>query len=212
MQNIPVFTSEYGVASLVLESIPGRGEAFVTLQSTLEPEKLLVECLDFCKMCGAERIYATGHPYLEAYPLYTTILTMQGEKERIGQTDAALFPVQEGTEEKWRNIYNERMAGVDNAAWITFTGMKKLCRENHAYFIHRNGELLGIGMVSSGKLETLAAVKPGAGEEVAKALCSGVFTDTVHLEVASTNLKAIRLYERLGFVKTAEKSSWYRVL
>lgn len=212
MQNIPVFTSEYGVASLVLESIPGRGEAFITLQSTLEPEKLLVECLDFCKMCGAERIYATGHPYLEEYPLYTTVLTMQVEKESIGQTEAILFPVQEGTEEKWRSIYNERMAGVDNAAWITFTGMKKLCRENHAYFIHRNGELLGIGMVSSGKLETLAAVKAGAGADVLKALCSGIFADTVQLEVASTNQRAIDLYERMGFVKTGEKCRWYRVL
>lgn len=212
MQNIPVFTSEYGVASLVLESIPGRGEAFITLQSSLEPEKLLAECLDFCKMCGAERIYATGDPCIEKYPLHTVIYTMRSEKEAIGQTVAALFPVQDTTAEKWRSIYNERMAGVDNAAWITFTGMKKLCRENHAYFIHRDGELLGIGMVSDGKIETLAAVKSGAGEEVVKALCSGIFADTVQLEVASTNQKAIWLYERLGFVKTAEKSRWYRVL
>lgn len=212
MQNIPVFTSENGVASLVLASIPGREEAFVTLQSSLEPERLLAECLDFCKMCGAERVYATGDPCLEKYPLHTAIFAMRGEKKVIGQTEAALFPVQETTAEKWRSIYNERMAGVDNAAWITFTGMKKLCRENHAYFVHRDGELLGVGMVGDGKIETLAAVKPGAGADVVKALLSGIFTDTVQLEVASTNLKAIRLYERLGFVKTAEKSRWYAVL
>lgn len=212
MQNIPVFTSEYGVASLVLESIPGRGEAFVTLQSSLEPEKLLAECLDFCKMCGAERVYATGDPCLEKYPLHTVIFAMRGKKESIGQTGAALFPLQETTAEKWRSIYNERMAGVDNAAWIGFAGMKKLCRENHAYFVHCDGELLGIGMVCDGKIEALATVKPGAGAEVVKALCSDIVADTVQLEVASTNLKAIRLYERLGFVKTAEKSRWYEVL
>ena len=31
------------------------------------------------------------------------------------------------------------------------------------------------------------------------------------LEVASTNEKAIRLYEKLGFLRTAEKVRWYRV-
>ncbi len=31
------------------------------------------------------------------------------------------------------------------------------------------------------------------------------------LEVASSNEKAIRLYERLGFLKTARVSEWYRV-
>lgn len=212
MQDIPVFTGEHGVASLALASIPWRGEAFVTLQSSLEPEMLLAECLDFCKMCGAERVYATGDPCLEKYPLHTVIFTMRGEKVSIGQTGAALFPVQEHTAEKWRTIYNERMAGVDNAAWIGFAGMKKLCREKHTYFVHRDGELLGIGMVGDGKIETLAAVKPGAGAEVVKALCSDIVGDTVELEVASTNGKAIRLYEHLGFVKTAEKSRWYGVL
>ena len=31
------------------------------------------------------------------------------------------------------------------------------------------------------------------------------------LEVASTNERAIRLYEKVGFLKTAELSRWYRV-
>ena len=34
----------------------------------------------------------------------------------------------------------------------------------------------------------------------------------ITLEVASTNERAIRLYERLGFVKTREINRWYRVL
>ena len=31
------------------------------------------------------------------------------------------------------------------------------------------------------------------------------------MEVASTNTKAIALYERLGFLKTAELTRWHRV-
>ena len=33
--------------------------------------------------------------------------------------------------------------------------------------------------------------------------------ETMTLEVASTNEKAIALYERLGFVKTKELRRWY---
>ena len=33
----------------------------------------------------------------------------------------------------------------------------------------------------------------------------------LRLEVASTNERAIRLYEKLGFIKTGEISRWYRV-
>jgi len=36
--------------------------------------------------------------------------------------------------------------------------------------------------------------------------------ETVRLTVAATNERALRLYERLGFIKTAELSRWYRVL
>ena len=34
----------------------------------------------------------------------------------------------------------------------------------------------------------------------------------VELEVVSTNQRAIRLYEKMGFIKTKEISRWYRVL
>lgn len=211
MQNIPMFTCEYGVASLVLESIPQRGEAFITLQSSLEPEKLLEECRRFCIMCGAERVYATGHEILQGRELHTAVITMTAWKDGIGETDAALFPVQEETAERWRDIYNERMAGVDNAAWISCGKMKKLLKETGVYFVHRNGDLLGIGIVSGDRIDTLAGLRPGVGKQVLQALCHAVSEDTVTLEVASTNERAVRLYERLGFVKTGEKSRWYRV-
>ena len=35
--------------------------------------------------------------------------------------------------------------------------------------------------------------------------------EQITLEVASTNERAIHLYEKLGFVKTAELSRWYQV-
>ena len=61
MKDFPMFTTEYGVASLVLREIPYRGEAYITIQDSLEPEKLLEECISFCRICGAEAVYAKGH-------------------------------------------------------------------------------------------------------------------------------------------------------
>jgi hypothetical protein len=61
MRDFPVFNTEYGVASLVLKEIPYQGVAYIVVRDTLEPEKLLKECVDFCRVCGAEAVYATGH-------------------------------------------------------------------------------------------------------------------------------------------------------
>ena len=36
--------------------------------------------------------------------------------------------------------------------------------------------------------------------------------ETITLEVASTNLRAIRLYEKLGFVAVEEVSRWYQIV
>ena len=74
MKDIPVFTTENGAASLILGEIPYRGEAFVRIQDSLEPESLLKECVSFCRMCGAERVYASGHPCLEALPLHLSLI------------------------------------------------------------------------------------------------------------------------------------------
>ena len=71
--------------------------------------------------------------------------------------------------------------------------------------------MLGIGWVKDPELRTVAAMKPGAGERVMHTLMSLMEGDTMTLEVASTNDRAIRLYEKLGFLRTAETARWYDV-
>ena len=79
------------------------------------------------------------------------------------------------------------------------------------YFVHKDGELLGIGIAEGETVEAVVAVKHGAGETVMLTLCGSLFSEKILLEVASTNTKALRLYEKLGFIKTAELSRWYDV-
>ena len=50
MKDFPVFTTEHGVASLVLKEIPYQGAAYITLRDSLEPELLLEDCLQFCRL------------------------------------------------------------------------------------------------------------------------------------------------------------------
>lgn len=211
MKDFPMFTTEYGVASLVLKEIPYSGNAYITIRDSLEPEKLLGECVDFCRVCGAEAVYATGHGVLESRPLYTAMWEMRCRTESIPDTDAALWPVQENTASVWQGIYNKKVRKVPNGAWMTDGDRREMLKKGDGYFIHRGETLLGIGRAAGDRIDWVASVLPGAGPDVVKALAHAVTEDTVSLCVASANEKAVKLYESIGFIRTKEISRWYRV-
>lgn len=213
MRDFPLFTTDFGIASLVLKEIPYREEAYITLQD-VQPDGFaehLKECVSFCRMAGAEKIYAKGHEQLERYPIHTAVYEMRGtawvDKEQL----ECLFPVTEETVSRWRQIYNDRMRSVDNAGTLESRDEKRIVDSGGAYFVHDNGTLLGIGWLENTKLLAVASVIPGAGERVMHTLMSLIEGADMTFEVASTNERAIRLYERLGFLKTAEISRWYCV-
>lgn len=212
MKDIPVFDTEHGVASLFLREIPYRQRAHIKIRSSLDPEKLLEECIAFCRMCGAEWCDTSGHDYLEKYPLITSLVLMTRDRESLPQTDACLFPVTEATVDEWVRIYNERMADVPNCAWMDSRDGQEMLKAGDGYFVHRGGQLLGIGRASGEMLDTVISVVPGMGETVVLALNSLLTSDTVKLQVATANDRAVRLYERMGFIKVKELSRWYRVL
>lgn len=212
MRDFPVFTTENGVGSLVLREIPYRGTAYITIQDSTAPVDFLSECAEFCRVVGAEQVFACGHGILEKYPLYTAVFQMNGSVSTIPETDACLFPVTEQTLSRWREIYNDKMKNVDNASYMSESAAKELLRSADAYFVHRNGELLGIGKASGNRIDCIASVSPGSGREVIGALVHGLLSDPIVLEVASTNNRAICLYESMGFIKTAEISRWYKIL
>lgn len=212
MKDIPVFTSEYGVASLILRDIPYTKEAHIRIQDSLQPQEFLEECVSFCRACGAETIKAAGHPWLGRYPLHTAIVIMRRSREGMPKTDAALFPVLPETLEQWRKIYNERMAGVPNVSWMSGRDSEELLNMKDAYFIHRNGQLLGIGRASGGTIDVVIAVQPGAGRDVVLALSTLITEDMVEMMVATANERAVRLYEKLGFFTVRELSRWYKII
>ena len=211
MKDFPMFTTEYGVASLFLKEIPYKETAYIVIRSSEQPEELLKECVSFCRICGAEKVYASGHDYLEQYPLHSMIYEMKGEAWVDERKVEHLWPVTQETVARWREICNERMYHLDHSATLEVRDEKEILEKGDACVVLRDGELLGIGWIRDGELAELAAVVPGAGERVMHTLMSIMPGQVLKLSVVSTNLRAISLYERLGFIKTAEISRWFQV-
>lgn len=214
MRDFPIFTTEYGVSSLYLKEIPYKNEAYIRIRDVSGDffGEHLRECVSFCRMAGAEHIFAADDARLAQYPLHASVYEMRGTAWVDADKLASLFPVTDATVTRWRQIHNEAMQAVDHSGTLEAREEKRISESCGAYFIHDNGELLGIGWVEGGKLLAVAAVKKGAGERVMHTLMSLMEGEPMLLEVASTNRRAIRLYEKLGFVKTAEITKWYRVL
>ena len=212
MKDIPMFTTDFGVATLILKEIPYKSIAYVRVLD-VQPgmiKDLMEECIGFCRAAGAEQVFAAGPEELECYRLHHTVRVMRGND--AWEPKACLFPVTEQTVKRWREMYNEKMAPVDGSGTLTAWDEKEILNSGGAYFVHREGTLLGIGWVEEGKLICVASCVPGMGPAVTRTLLSAQGSGSVELEVASTNARAIRLYEALGFVATGERSSWYQVL
>lgn len=214
MRDFPIFDTEYGVASLFLEEIPYKKEAYIRMLDVCGDgfEEHLKECVSFCRMCGAEKIYAADHEKLEAYPPAFSLLEMRGTAWVDTEKLKHLFPVTEATAAQWRQIHNEKLRPVDGSATLTSREEKAILESGGAYFVHDSGDLLGIGWVTAPELKAVAAVKPGAGEAVMHTLMSLMEGGRMQLEVASTNRRAISFYQKMGFLVTGEKTRWYRIL
>lgn len=213
MKDIPVFTTDYGVSSLILKEIPYKQLAFIHVRD-VQPGQLkqhLEECISFCRMAGAERILAKGHEELQSYSLHSVVVEMTLLLDQQ-EPEANLWPVTGETVAKWREIYNQAMGKFDNHATLTFHDEKRILQSGGAYFVHKDGDLLGIGWMEGQELLALVSTVPGMGETVARTLFTTAASDKVTLEVVSDNLRAVRLYEKMGFVKTREISRWYRLL
>lgn len=209
MKDIPFFTTEYGVASLALTQIPYRQTAYIQVQTLREGslQELIAECAGFCRAAGAEKIFWAAAGVLDVP--HSCIVEMRGASKPKADMVASLFPVTGQTVTQWRQIHNDRMAAVDHARYLTAADEPELL-SSQTYFIHNGETLLGIGWLTDDTIRAIASVQPGAGERVLHTMMSLVPDRTLRLEVASTNRKAIALYERSGFLCTNNIKTWHK--
>ena len=211
MRDLPMFTTQFGVASLTLKEIPYTQTAYILIQSASDPVAFLDECVGFCRAVGAEKIFASGTGIDGRYPLHTEILEMRVAKKDLPATCAKAKPIDEDVLESWRCHYNDRMKDVANAAWMDKTTALDILKHHGGYFIYKGDDTIGLGIVQNECLMAVAALRKGAGRDVVLALSEVIKDDSVVLEVASVNLPAVRLYQSLGFEMRSRKSVWYKI-
>jgi hypothetical protein len=193
-----------------LKEIPFFHSAYITIQSALDEKKLVDDCIGLCRAAGAEKIYVkgleeTGDKRIDIIRLTCDVAQYEGQ-------DAMLFPVQQKTMPLWREIYNRKMKNVTGAAYMDKEMANELLAEGKGYFIHKNGELLGIGAAGGNCISAVASLQKGAGRDIIKALFDVLSEDVAIIEVASDNLKAIELYKSIGFVATGVITSWCEII
>lgn len=211
LKNLPMFTTNNGVASLTLTEIPYSARAYVRIQQAADAVALLNECVEFCRAVGANSVFATGHAILEPYPLHTEIVRMRCPKEQLPQTDAVAIPVRENELSSFRDIYNRKTENIANAAYMNLRDAEALLRSGGGYWIVKEDRIIGFGIISGDTVAMLAATEQGCGVHVLSALARELRTDSVEIEVATANRKACDFYDRLGFQTLHVLASWHKV-
>ena len=217
MKNIPVFTAANGIASLVLAEIPVSGKAYVLVRSVwTTAQALLDECIGFCRAVGAEAVFASWEtetlPGAHAYDL----LGMACRKAELPEPTqlVPLEPLTPDNGSTYLEIYNRCFAQVPGAATYTRRDLQRLFDQDKAWLALQDGEYAAIAEISEEGLEAIGVLPRcrGLGFDLAASVLPMVPSLTVRLKVASTNLRAIALYERLGFVRERVVSRWWKVL
>ena len=211
MRDIPMFTTENGIATLVLKKIPYTKEAFVRVLDSQSCAELLKECIDICRIAGAEIVYATGHQSLDTLPVFCEEMCYIANKHSFPHTDAVALHATMEQLPWWRQIYNQKMSGVHAAAPLGESEVESLIREGKAFCVYKECAIVGIGVAYDGQIHALASLVQGAGPDVVLALAKTFPQNEVSVCVASTNHKALQVYRRLGFCEVQIETKWYKI-
>lgn len=212
MKNIPVFTTEHGVASLTLDQIAFNSMAYIRIQSSAESDFFIKECLDFCKAVGAKTVYATGSNSIKDYISVVSLIRMKRKREGLPETTLSVVPVDTNNADQFRKIYNEKMRGISHASAMTHDNLEMIVKQKNGRFFYKDHELQGIGIADDKWIRAIISLKRGAGESILLALNQMLQGEEVNVELVDTNTRAKRLYERMGFQLYETVSTWYKIL
>lgn len=216
MKDIPVFTGSHGIATLVLAQIPWSGCGYVLVRSVWDDAAaFLEECLGFCRACGAERVYASWE--LEALPAEHAYDMLQMKIKKSELPPLAPVAVEELTEENsaaFLAIYNRCFQTVPGAASYSRKDVERLLGEEMAYLVRVDGEYAAVAEISKKGLEAVAVLPEhrGLGASLTRTVLEKVPSTVIGLKVASTNTRAIGMYERLGLMPCGILSRWWKLM
>lgn len=217
MKNIPLFTSSYGLATLILREISWSGRAYVLVREIWNDAgaALLDECRSFCRAAGAAEVFAAwaeGNQALPAVHAYN-MLEMSCAKAALPVGSLPLEPLCPENAEAYLEIYQQCFRDVPSAASYDHKSLEPLYDEDLAWLVPVEGGYGAIAEISRAGLEGIAVLPEhrGLGYPLAATVLQMVPNSTVHLKVASTNHRALMLYRRLGFTESGLARPWYQL-
>lgn len=217
MQNIPIFTAEHGLASLILREIPYSGRAYVMVRSVWKgrTQALLEECRQFCCAAGAQEVFASWD--LEDLPARHAYDVLELSRPREGLPLPAEpvepEPLSEANAAEYLDIYNRCFRGLPGAASYGREDMRRLMGKNLAFLAKRRGRYAAVAELGAGRLAGVAVLPEfhGLGHDWALTVLARLETPELTLRVASTNARALALYRRLDFGGDRTVSRWWRL-
>lgn len=223
MNNIPVYFSKGGTATLILREVSFTGTAYVVVRTVFPGglSELIEDCGAFCRECGATKCYLAMEDGSETdlLPHSYDIYSMKGSKALFPAAPAPfrLEAMTRDNDRLYLDLYNRCFAGVTHALTYDHGQLQRIHRTGQRAFIvyDEAGLPCGMGELHDNQLAAVGLLPEyrGKGRSLPLTLqllsyCPG---DTITLTVVSDNEAAIALYENLSFRITAIESRWYRV-
>ena len=218
MNNIPLYFSSGGTATLILREIPYSGRAFILIRTLLEDglSALMEETRRFCMECGAKTCYISYADAPKALPLRHAydILKLHIHKEELpSDLSLSLIPMTTENEREYMNIYNVCFQGSSHAMTYDYGQLQRIYRSGQKAFLAAmpDGSICGIGELHDNELAAIALLPEfrGNGRHLALALMQHCPGPEITLTVSSDNDAALALYDKLGFRVYETESSWY---
>ena len=217
MKNIPMFTGQHGMATLVFRELSYSGCAYVLVRAVWNGETaaFLEECRSFCRAVGAEKIYASWEenalPANHAYD----VLGLCREKSGLSlpRREVELEELRPANGADYLQIYNTCFRPVSGAASYDKQDLQRLYGQDCAFLAKIDGEYAAVAEISKEGLESIAVMPQysGLGYDLSLTVLPMVPSLTLRLKVASTNRRALELYQRLGFEQENIRSRWYEL-
>lgn len=216
MKDLPVFTCEHGVATLILREIPYKRNAYVLIRSYRPGSlrALMEESRQFCVLAGAERVSVSSDEPLENLKHLHDLAEMRCRRDGLPALEepVELEAVTEKNGKAFLEIYNRLFFSIPNAVTYTRQDLERVLRERSAFLAVVDGRPAGIGEWRGGELAVigvLPAFRGLGGRLTLSVIGRMTAVDEVKLHVSTANLPAMKLYRRLGFVQTRVLSRWY---
>ncbi len=216
MNNIPVFLSQGGTATLVLSEIPFSKKAYIYLRTVRQLALLIEESAAFCRQCGAETCFLTGSeetPHLPLRHAFDVLLLSVEKRWLPEQPLVPLTQVTAGNDQVYLSVYNQCFRNISGAITYDQRHLQRIVREQQQAFLALcpDGTPWGMGELHENELAAVAVLPEfrGRGAALTYSLLQHCPGPKITLSVASDNRAALALYEKLGFHVSGLQARWY---